>query len=64
MVNVQCKKSLATAQMGRHFRRHYEIAMRPITKILLLVIVAFVVYLLWPRTANMKGFDPVRVLTR
>jgi hypothetical protein len=35
--------------------------MRPITKILLLVVVAFVVYLLWPRTANMKEFDPVKL---
>ena len=33
-------------------------AMRPITKILLLVVVAFFVYLLWPRTPNLKGFDP------
>lgn len=32
--------------------------MRPITKILLLAIVAFVVYLLWPRTADMKAFKP------
>jgi hypothetical protein len=33
-------------------------AMRPITKILLLVVVAFFVYLLWPRTPNLKNFDP------
>jgi hypothetical protein len=32
--------------------------MRPITKILLLVVVAFFVYLLWPRTPNLKTFDP------
>jgi len=32
--------------------------MRNITKILLLIIFAFVVYLLWPRTPDMKAFDP------
>jgi hypothetical protein len=35
--------------------------MRPITKILLLAVVAFVVFLLWPRTGNMKGFDPTKL---
>jgi|GEM_PF-704460 len=33
-------------------------AMRPITKIFLLIVVAFVVYLLWPRTPSLKNFDP------
>jgi hypothetical protein len=32
--------------------------MRNITKILLLVVVAFVVYLLWPRTGDLKAFNP------
>jgi hypothetical protein len=32
--------------------------MRPITKIFLLAVVAFVVYLLWPRVPNLKNFDP------
>jgi len=32
--------------------------MRPITKIFLLAVVAFMVYLLWPRTPNLKNFDP------
>jgi hypothetical protein len=32
--------------------------MRNITKILLLIVLAFFVYLLWPRTPNLKGFDP------
>jgi hypothetical protein len=35
--------------------------MRPITKIFLLLVVAFVVYLIWPRTADMKAFDPARL---
>jgi hypothetical protein len=33
--------------------------MRNITKIFLLLVFAFVVYLLWPRTPSLKGFDPV-----
>ncbi len=32
--------------------------MRPITKVFLLIVVAFVVYLLWPHKPNIKGFDP------
>lgn len=32
--------------------------MRPITKIFLLIVVAFMVYLLWPRTPSLKNFDP------
>ena len=32
--------------------------MRNITKILLLVVVAFAVYLLWPRTPDLKAFKP------
>lgn len=32
--------------------------MRNITKIFLLIVVAFVVYLLWPRTPNIKDFSP------
>jgi hypothetical protein len=35
--------------------------MRPITKIFLLLVVAFVVYLIWPRTADMKAFDPAKL---
>jgi len=35
--------------------------MRPITKIFLVVLAAFVVYLLWPRTADMKRFDPAKL---
>jgi hypothetical protein len=33
--------------------------MRNITKIALLLVVAFFVYLIWPRTPDLKGFDPV-----
>lgn len=32
--------------------------MRPITKLLLLVVVAFIVYLIWPRNPDIKNFDP------
>jgi hypothetical protein len=32
--------------------------MRPITKVFLLIVIAFVAYLLWPRTADLKGFNP------
>ncbi len=35
--------------------------MRNITKIVLLLIIAFVVYLLWPRTPSLKGFDPAEL---
>ncbi|MGH8046753.1 MAG: hypothetical protein ACREKL_05870 [Chthoniobacterales bacterium] len=35
--------------------------MRPITKLLLLGVLAFIVFLLWPRTADMKAFDPVKL---
>jgi len=40
------------------YRHSNPIPMRPITKVFLLIVVAFVVYLLWPRTPNLKGFDP------
>lgn len=33
-------------------------SMRPITKIFLLAVVAFIVYLIWPRNPDIKGFDP------
>jgi hypothetical protein len=32
--------------------------MRNITKVLLLIVAAFLVYVIWPRTPNLKGFDP------
>lgn len=32
--------------------------MRPITKILLLLVAAFIVYLVWPRTPDLRAFDP------
>lgn len=32
--------------------------MRPITKLLLLAVVAFIVYLIWPRNPDIKNFDP------
>ncbi len=35
--------------------------MRPITKIFLLLVVAFVAYLLWPRTPSMRGFKPAEL---
>ncbi len=35
--------------------------MRNITKIFLLIVAAFVVYLIWPRTPNLKGFDPAEL---
>lgn len=35
--------------------------MRPITKILLLLVVAFCVYVLWPRKADVKGFVPAEL---
>ncbi|MDD5199926.1 MAG: hypothetical protein PHC88_08990 [Terrimicrobiaceae bacterium] len=35
--------------------------MRPISKVLLLIVAAFLVYLLLPRTPNLKGFDPVEL---
>ncbi len=35
--------------------------MRPITKIFLLLVVAFIVYVLWPRTPNLAGFDPAKI---
>lgn len=35
--------------------------MRPITKIFLLLAVALCVYVLWPRQANLKGFNPAEL---
>lgn len=35
--------------------------MRPITKILLLLVVAFIVYLVWPRTASLRDFRPAEL---
>jgi len=35
--------------------------MRPITKILLLIVVGFFVYVLWPRTPKLDGFKPAEI---
>lgn len=35
--------------------------MRPITKIFLFLVAAFVVYLVWPRTPNLRAFNPAEI---
>lgn len=40
------------------FFRQFFHPMRPITKILLLAVVAFIVYLIWPSSPNIKAFNP------
>ncbi len=40
---------------------HCIFPVRPITKIFLLAVVAFVVYLLWPRTGDLKAFQPAEM---
>ncbi len=38
--------------------------MRPITKLLLLFVVAFFVFLLWPRSPSLREFDPASLAAR
>jgi hypothetical protein len=58
VAQVQRKNRSRLAAHAGILRENDFSAMRPITKILLLVVVAFFVYVLWPRTPNLKGFDP------
>lgn len=56
------QKSLASGAASGHLSTgNNPTLMRPITKIFLLLVVAFVVYLLWPRTADLKNFDPAKL---
>ena len=59
--SVQCKNGWPRSEHAGILRVFQPTPMRNITKILLLIVLAFVVYLLWPRTPNLNGFDPAQL---